>query len=42
MTLDKLAKIITVMSNDVKDVKSDIIYLNNRFDNLVKINRLKE
>ena len=42
MTLDKPAKIVMGMSNDVKDVKSDITNLNNRFNNLVKINRLKE
>ena len=42
MTLDKLAKIVMGMSNDVKDVKTDITNLSSRFDNLVKVNNLKE
>ena len=42
MTLDKLAKIVMGMSNDVKDIKTDIINLNSRFDNLVEVNNLKE
>ena len=42
MTLDKLANIVMGMSNDIKDIKNDVVNLNNRFDNLVKINNLKE
>ena len=42
MTLDKLANIVTGMSNDIKDIKNDVVNLNNRFDNLVKVNNLKE
>ena len=42
MTLDKLANIVMGMSNDIKDIKNDVVNLNNRFDNLVKVNNLKE
>ena len=42
MTLDKLAKIVMGISNDVKDIKTDITNLNSRFDNLVEVNNLKE
>lgn len=42
MTLDKLAKIVMGMSNDVKDIKTDITNLSSRFDNLVEVNNLKE
>ena len=42
MTLDKLAKIVMGISNDVKNIKTDITNLNSRFDNLVEVNNLKE
>ncbi len=42
MTLDRLANIVMGMSNDIKDIKNDVVNLNNRFDNLVKVNNLKE
>ena len=42
MTLDNLANIVMGMSNDIKDIKNDVVNLNNRFDNLVKVNNLKE
>lgn len=42
MTLDRLANIAMGMSNDIKDIKNDVVNLNNRFDNLVKANNLKE